>query len=87
MQQIVHKGPIDSVPVEFFPLPNKVSTPVNIEILQEFLIDHPDRVFVEFILKGFKEDFRIGYSKPHIDPGRKNLKSACCLRRESGRLS
>ena len=46
-------------------------------MLHKFLLDHPEKEFVTFIIKGFSHGFRIGYKNSHIKPGRKkNLKSA-----------
>ena len=38
-----------------------VCTPVNTSLLVECLSSHPDKRFADYIAKGFKEGFRIGF--------------------------
>ena len=74
---IAHTGPIEAIPFEFFPLPKQATTPVNIPMLHNFLLDHADKEFVTFIIKGFSHGFRIGYKNSHIKPDRKRNLKGC----------
>ena len=71
-----HKGPLSSVPFSFFPVPLFVFTPVNVNFLEVCLDSHPDRQFVDFILLGLNQGFRLGYTNSVVPVGRtRNLLS------------
>ena len=54
-----------------------VSTPLHIEAWQEALATHPDSVFQEYIMKGLRQGFRIGFSHSQgLQTARKNMHSA-----------
>ena len=54
-----------------------LSTPINITVLAEALRNHPDPVFVQFLIKGFEEGFHPRLStQPSISFEIKNLQSA-----------
>ena len=38
----------------------KIVTPLKLVRWQEWLEHHPDKLFVEYMLRGIKEDFRLG---------------------------
>ena len=40
----------------------QIRTPVRVEAWERCLASHPDRILVEYILKGFREGFRIGFA-------------------------
>jgi len=54
----------------------KVSSPVNISLLEKELASHPDREFVEFLSEGFHFGFDIGYYGPDRSKVSRNLQSA-----------
>jgi hypothetical protein len=56
----------------------KVTTPLRAEAWKQGLATHPDRGFAEYICKGVREGFRIGYnySSHRCKPARGNMKSA-----------
>ena len=55
-----------------------VHTPLNIEKLSVYLQAHPDREFAAYLLRGFLEGFRVGFSRGSVTlvPAKKNLASA-----------
>jgi len=55
-------------PCQALPLPSiltSITTPLRLEAWQQALSTHPDRRFVEFLLKGIAEGFCIGYDYRH----------------------
>ena len=74
--QIVHHDPSNNNNNNFYPLPNCVVTPINVNKLSEYLVNHPDINFVNFLIDGFSNGFSIGYDGP-LTPGQcQNLLSA-----------
>lgn len=72
-----HPGPLDMIPLNFYPLPQSRTTPLNVDLFKLLLADHPDQVFVEYVLKGLEQGFRLGYASQTVPFGRvKNLLSA-----------
>ena len=58
-----------------------VFTPLNLPQWESMLERHPDKGYVDFILNGIKDGFRVGYarssdSEPALSSARKNMKSA-----------
>ena len=58
-----------------------VFTPLNLPQWESMLAGHPDRNYVEFILNGIRDGFRIGFSRTMggelpLASARKNMKSA-----------
>ena len=58
-----------------------VFTPLNLPQWESMLADHPDRNYVEFILNGIRDGFRIGFSRAMggelpLASAQKNMKSA-----------
>jgi len=40
----------------------KITTPLQAEVWSQYLVGHPDRTFVEFLLRGIQQGFRIGFN-------------------------
>ena len=57
----------------------KPVTPININLLECMLVDHPDREFVVGLCSGLREGFKIGYQGPCQPYVSKNLKTAYML--------
>ena len=57
----------------------KPVTPININLLECMLVDHPDREFVVGLCSGLREGFKIGYQGPRQPYVSKNLKTAYML--------
>ena len=57
----------------------KPVTPINVNLLETLLIDHPDRDFVVGLCSGLREGFKIGYQGPRHPYVSKNLKTASLL--------
>ncbi len=57
----------------------KPVTPINVNLLESMLIDHPDRDFVVGLCSGLREGFKIGYQGPRQPYVSKNLKTAYML--------
>lgn len=57
----------------------KPVTPINVNLLESLLTDHPDRAFVFGLCSGLREGFRIGYTGPRRPYVSKNLKTAYLL--------
>lgn len=57
----------------------KPVTPINVNLLEYLLTDHPDRAFVFGLCSGLREGFRIGYTGPRRPYVSKNLKTANLL--------
>ena len=58
-----------------------IFTPLDLQRWESMLENHPDRRYVNFILSGIKDGFRVGYHrpsecKPALSSARKNMKSA-----------
>ena len=58
-----------------------VFTPLHLPQWESMLANHPDRSYVEFILNGIRDGFRIGFSRSDgaempLSSARKNMKSA-----------
>ena len=61
---------------KFTGIPDTILTPVNVDILEFFLQDHPDRQLIQFLSNGFRDGFHIGY-QGNITAGQsRNLLSA-----------
>ena len=60
----------------FVPLPNKIETAVNADNLSVKLDDYPFPDLKDYLLCGFRQGFRLGYTGPHFSITPKNLKSA-----------
>ena len=75
-------GPTHNLPApskrtsDFFPLRNTVVSPINVPVLKQFLINHPDTNFVNFLLDGFTYGFSVGYDRPLTAGQSRNLLSA-----------
>ena len=59
---------------------SRVFTPLNLSQWESMLEHHPHRVYVDFILSGIKDGFRVGYNRPSeselaLFSARKNMKS------------
>ena len=54
----------------------KPVTPINVDLLESMLVDHPDHDFVVGLCSGLR-GFKIGYQGPRCVS--KNLKTACML--------
>ena len=57
----------------------KPVTPINVNLLEALLIDHPDRDFVLALCSGLREGFKTGYTGPRKPYLSKNLKTAYLL--------
>ena len=57
----------------------KPVTPININLLECMLVDHPDREFDVGLCSGLREGFKIGYQAPHQPHVSKNLKTVYML--------
>lgn len=68
------------VPRSVVKLPNKlteVRTPLRVTVWRRALESHPDREFVQFMLTGVQEGFRIGYDRCRThQSATRNMKSA-----------
>ena len=60
----------------FVPLPNSISTPVNVENLTAELQDYPFPDIKHYLLTGFRNGFCLGYTGPRFSIVPKNLRSA-----------
>ena len=69
------RGGIDS-PGFFRPLPRGIVSPVNVDRLEHFLSNHPNRPLVSFVLDGFRNGFDIGFSGNVSSTRPNNLLSA-----------
>ena len=64
--------------VDFFPLPETIVTPVNIDLLEFYLTEHPNRRLVNYIVQGFKLGlFDIGFVGNILSTRPRNLLSSC----------
>ena len=56
----------------------KVNTPLQVTEWERAMASHPDREFVEYLLRGIREGFRIGYNYrgQTCSPASKNMLSA-----------
>ncbi|CAB3997141.1 Hypothetical predicted protein [Paramuricea clavata] len=57
----------------------KPVTPINVNLLESLLTDHPDREFVFGLCSGLRDGFKIGYHGPRRPYFSKNLKTAYLL--------
>ena len=57
----------------------KPVTPINVNLLESLLTDHPDREFVVSLCSGSRDGFKIGYHGPRQPYFSKNLKTAYLL--------
>lgn len=57
----------------------KPVTPINVNLLESLLTDHPDREFVVGLCSGLRDGFKIGYHGPRQPYFSKNLKTAYLL--------
>ena len=57
---------------------SEISTPLNITAWERALADHPDKLFVQYLIQGLKNSFRIGFdcTNHFCKPVKKNLLSA-----------
>ena len=62
--------------VDFFPLPETIVTPVNIDLLEFYLTEHPNRRLVNYIVQGFKLGFDIGFVGNILSTRPRNLLSS-----------
>ena len=51
-------------------------TPINVDLLEFYLLNHPDRSFVSFLCDGLRHGFKIGYDGPRHPVSSSNLISA-----------
>ena len=58
------------------PIPCDIVTPVHVDILSNFLVSHPHRDIVNFLIQGFRHGFRMGYEGPSTFGQCRNLLSA-----------
>ena len=63
-------------PVDFNPLPSGIFSPVRVDKLEFYLVHHPDRQFVKFVVDGFRFGFDIGFIGVHSITLPRNLLSA-----------
>lgn len=70
-QQIVRE-----LKTNFHAIPPKAVTPIDVTNLSIELDSHPDRVFVENLIRSFDAGFSIGYSGPELSNVAHNLQSA-----------
>jgi hypothetical protein len=54
----------------------KLVTPINVNLLESLLTDHPDCEFVVGLCSGLRDGFKIGYHGPRQPSFSKNLKTA-----------
>ena len=71
-----HPGPINSIPVEFFPLPSTVECRLNLNLFSVLVQDYPESQVVEFLVSGFTEGFRVGFVGEVTKGRRKPLTSS-----------
>ena len=45
----------------------KITTPLQAEVWSQYLVNHPDRTFVEFLLRGIQQGFRIGFNPKLVE--------------------
>ena len=57
----------------------KPVTPINVNLLESLLTDHPDREFVVGLCSGLRDGFKIGYHGPRQPYFSKNLQTAYLL--------
>ena len=69
------KGHSSTIDV-FFPLPDTINTPINIENFERCLRTHPDQSSVTYLVNGLRHGFDIGYRNPHVAMAPPNLLSA-----------
>ena len=62
--------------VEFRPLPQDISAPLNTNLFETLLESYPDRVAVDFLLHGFVHGFDLGFRGDIISTRPPNLRSA-----------
>ena len=62
--------------INFQPLPTNIISPVNVDVLEQCLLNHPDRNLVNFIIHGFTFGFDILYSGSLSQTSPNNLLSA-----------
>ena len=55
------KANSNQIHLNYCQLPSSVVSPIKVHVLNSFLVDHPDRRFVNFLLNGFSSGFRIGF--------------------------
>ena len=60
----------------FYPLPKQIISPIRVEVLSQYTMEHPDRELVNFLINGFKDGFDIMYVGSITPTTPKNLKSA-----------
>ena len=60
----------------FNPLPLKKNCVINIDKFEELLLDHPNRVLVDYIVFGLRHGFDTGFRGGPSNTRPKNLKSA-----------
>ena len=67
-----------SVPrrLPFSAIPALALTPVVVPILTQYLVNHPDRILVDFVLRGFTFGFDIGFRGIGLPSRPRNLRSA-----------
>ena len=61
---------------EFNSLPSGIRSPINIERLEYYLRDHPDRNVVNYVVNGFRNGFDIGFQGEVHETRPRNLLSA-----------
>ena len=62
--------------IKYSPLPTNIISPVNVDVLEQCLTNHPDRNLVNFIIHGFTFGFDILYSGSLSQTSPNNLLSA-----------
>lgn len=69
---------INPAPPTLLTFLRKITTPLDVNAWEACLRSHPDRVFVNLILKGISEGFRVGFSyqSQHCTPADSNHPSA-----------
>ena len=63
---------------DFNPLPLRVESPINVDILEHFLMPYPCPGTRDYLLRGFRHGFDIGFRGPfnEVDSRPRNLRSA-----------
>lgn len=66
----------DSLNNNFNPLPDRILTPINTNVLEAMLTNHPNREFVNYLISGFTNGFFIGFQGELSAGQNRNLLSA-----------
>ena len=56
-----HHGQVREMSLPFHSLPYGVISPINVDILDSLLVDHPQQAIRQFLVSGFRVGFDIGF--------------------------